>query len=91
VPGAKQLIESDIAEAKEHLDMSADFPFKSHSVPKEDLKAIRDSLIEKTMPPFRYRIMHWSAGLSERERAVVLKWVEESLARLEKKSTPSRN
>jgi len=28
LPGAKQLIQNDIAEAKEHLDMSKDFPFQ---------------------------------------------------------------
>jgi hypothetical protein len=89
VPGAKQLIESDIAEAKEHLDMSADFPFKGHGAPKEDLEAIRDSVNEKTMPPFRYRMMHWSSGLNDSERTTILRWVEESLAQLESKQTPS--
>lgn len=43
VPGAKHLIESDISEAKEHLDMGADFPFKGHGSPKEDLEAIDTS------------------------------------------------
>ena len=89
VPGAKHLIESDISEAKEHLDMSGDFPFKGHSAPKGDLEAIRDAVTEKTMPPLRYRIMHWDSALGENERATVLKWVEESLAKLESKSTPS--
>ena len=85
VPGAKQLIESDITDAKEHLDMSADFPFKGHGAPKEDLEAIRDSVNEKTMPPFRYRMMHWSSGLNDSERATILRWVEEGLAQLESK------
>ncbi|MBK8204899.1 MAG: heme-binding domain-containing protein, partial [Bdellovibrionales bacterium] len=39
IPGAKQLIDGDIEEAKEHLDFSNDFPFGGHGAPSEDLEA----------------------------------------------------
>lgn len=57
IPGAKQLIASDVAEANSHLDMSEDFPFKGHGSPVEDLAAIRKAVVENSMPPFRYWIL----------------------------------
>lgn len=79
LPGAKQLIASDIAEAREHMDMSNDFPFEGHSTPKEDLEAIAKAITDKSMPPFRYRIMHPSSALSDDEQKKVQEWVEMSL------------
>ena len=79
LPGAKQLIQKDVSEAKTHVDMTNDFPFESHGTPKEDLEAIRDSVRDGSMPPFRYRIMHWGSGLNDEEKARVLDWIEKSL------------
>lgn len=83
LPGAKQLIRNDVNEAKTHLDMSVDFPFKSHVSPKEDLEAIRDSVQEGSMPPFRYRILHWASALDAKEKAAILNWTENSLKTIE--------
>ncbi len=82
LPGAKQLIQSDIAEAKEHLDMSDDFPFKGHGTPIEDLEAIRNTVRDGSMPPWRYRALHWSARLDDYERATVVDWAETGLRTL---------
>jgi hypothetical protein len=76
---AKGLIESDLREAKEHLDFSLGFPFQGHGAPKEDLEAIADAVHDNSMPPFRYRLMHWSSALSQAEKDAVLAWVEKSL------------
>ncbi len=78
LPGAKKLIDDDITEAKKHLDMTNDFPFQGHGSPEKDLDAIQEVTEKKTMPPFRYRIMHWGSGLSKQEREKVLKWITES-------------
>lgn len=78
LPLVRDLLESDMKEAKIHLDFSNDFPFKGHGSPMEDLKAIGEAIEDKNMPPFRYKIMHWNSGLSEEERKTVLKWVGES-------------
>jgi hypothetical protein len=80
VPGAKQLIDSDIAESKEHLDFSHDFPFAGHGTPAEDLQAIADSIQEGDMPPFRYRVFHPSSKLTDEDKKTVLDWVAESQA-----------
>ncbi len=79
IPGAKQLIASDINEAKSHLDMSEDFPFKGHGSPMEDLEAIRKAVIEISMPPFRYWILHSGSRLNSEEKQTVLAWVNASI------------
>lgn len=79
LPGVKQLIDSDINEARRHLDISKGFPFKGHGSPREDLEAIRNSVQKNEMPPFRYWIMNWDAKLSDRDKQAIYKWVDQSL------------
>ena len=82
LPGASWLIKSDITEARSHVDMTADFPFKSHSTPNKDLEAIRESISEGSMPPLRYRALHWDSALSDDEKKQVMSWIELSLKQL---------
>ena len=82
VPGVKQLIDSDIKEAKSHLDFSNDYPFISHDSPENDLKSIEKSVSKKTMPPKKYLWMHNNAKLSQKEVEEIKKWVKESLGAL---------
>ena len=77
IPGVKQWLDSDVAESREHLDMSDGFPFKGHGTTEEDLQAIRKDLNEGTMPPLRYRIMHPDSKLTDAELAAVVRWTEE--------------
>lgn len=81
-PGTKELIDADIAEAKKHIDMDRDFPFEGHGTPSEDLEAIQATVRENTMPPWRYKILHWGSGLTEEEKQVILQWIEESRDKL---------
>ena len=83
IPGVRQLMDSDIREAREHLDLRNGFPFGGHSTPAEDLKAIAKSLRDGAMPPLRYRLIHRDAVLTDAERASVLIWVRRSLELLE--------
>ncbi len=78
VPLIHGMMNQDMLDAKEHLDMTKDFPFGGHGKPLEDLKAILESIVERTMPPDSYRMMHWDAGLSESEKQVVLDWIARS-------------
>ena len=82
VPGVKQLIDSDIKEAKSHLDFSNDHPFISHDTPENDLKSIEKSISKKTMPPKKYLWMHNNAKLSQKEVEEIKKWIKESLEAL---------
>jgi hypothetical protein len=83
--GVKQLIQTDIREAKDHLDMSQDFPFSGHASPLADLKAIDKAIRNSDMPPFRYRLMHPGSRLSEQDRNAVSEWVKTSLEVLNRK------
>jgi hypothetical protein len=84
LPFAGSLIEADVTEAKKHLDLSQDFPFKGHGSVEEDLKAIGDAVEKKSMPPFRYRILHPDSNLSEADQEKVVSWVDDSLKLMKK-------
>ena len=70
-------------EAKEHLDMREDFPFKGHGTPREDLKALKKTIDENSMPPLRYKLLHWHSGLDKDEMKLLTDWIEQSLKSLE--------
>jgi hypothetical protein len=82
VPGIRQLIDKDIREAQEHLDLSSGYPFKSHATLREDLTAIADEIDKNDMPPLRYRRLHPQSAVTEAEKSVIHRWVEQSLSRL---------
>jgi hypothetical protein len=83
VPGVKQMMDHDMEEAKEHLDMSNDFPFGGHGEPVSDLKSIKKSIDEDTMPPFIYRLTHPDSKLTEAEQKIVFNWIDESIKKFE--------
>ncbi len=83
VPGIKQLIDSDIKEAKTHLDFSKGFPFTSHVSPIKDLKGILRSLSEEEMPPQRYLWFHGEKKLTNNESKKIKNWIIKSLEALE--------
>ena len=82
VPGVRQLMDSDIDEAREHLDMSNGFPFSGHGSPQKDLEEIKEVISENSMPPWQYVAIHWESYLSTGERKMVLEWVEQSLKKI---------
>lgn len=82
LPLVRGLIDSDIQQAREELDMSGGFPFKSTRRPVDDLRKLRDEIAEGGMPPWNYKLMHWSAGLSDAEKQSVYAWVDSSLQAL---------
>ena len=78
LPGARQLIQRDIREAKSHMDMSNGFPFKGHGSPKDDLESIERTINENSMPPWQYLLMHWDSRPSEEEKQIILNWINQS-------------
>lgn len=78
IPGVKQLLDSDIAEARADLDMRGGFPFVSPRSTEKDLKELREVTEEGEMPPLIYKLMHRRSGLTAEEKAAVLRWVDES-------------
>ena len=84
LPIAKGIIDADIKEAKKHLEMGDSFPFAGHGGPYEDLKAIKNSIDEGTMPPFKYQIMHWKSFLGPEEKKAITQWAKDGMDLLEK-------
>jgi len=82
LPLVRGLIDSDIQQAREELDMSGGFPFKSTRRPVDDLRKLREEIAEGAMPPWNYKLMHWSAGLSDEEKQSVYQWIDSSLQAL---------
>ncbi len=78
LPLVSNLIDSDISESKKHIDMTNDFPFFGHGTPREDLVAIRKVTEEGSMPPLRYRILHWGSKLSDDEKNKIISWTNVS-------------
>lgn len=83
IPGAKQLIDHDIEESKEHMDLTSPFPFKGHHTPKEDLESIAKVIEQGEMPPWRYLIMHKETKISAEETVLILKWTQDSIKLLD--------
>ncbi|MBX9767429.1 MAG: heme-binding domain-containing protein [Bdellovibrionales bacterium] len=83
LPGVNQLITDDIKEAKTHLDISRDFPFQGHGSPETDLTAIKEAVDKGTMPPLRYRIMHWGSNIDPEEKEKIFDWVAKSQQKLQ--------
>jgi hypothetical protein len=76
VPLIHQWLDQDIAEAREHLDISDDYPFRSHASPSEDLSAIEEITKNDKMPPLSYRLMHRGSSLTESEKQLILLWLQ---------------
>jgi hypothetical protein len=79
IPGARQLIDHDINESKEHLDFTTGFPFKGHHTPKEQIQSIAEVMRDGSMPPWRYWLAHWDSKITAEEREVILRWTKDSL------------
>ena len=73
----KGLIDSDIREAKKHLNISNGFSFDGHGSVVDDLDAVRDVIVHEKKPPLSYLILHSGSKLSSVERSEVLKWIEQ--------------
>ncbi len=82
IPLVNNLMEKDRIESREHLDMSKGFPFAGHGTIIEDIEAVKKSIEERSMPPLKYRIIHWNSKLTESERSDILDWVDQSLKKL---------
>jgi hypothetical protein len=87
VPFVRGMIDDDIARARRTVDMSHDFPFRGRGTPPEYLDAVREVLDEGSMPPLRYRALHWGASFDASEGDAVRQWVERSQLLLRQRAT----
>jgi cytochrome c peroxidase len=91
LPIAKQLMEDDIKNASGRLEISKDFYSGEKSFTPLMLARIEGALRNNAMPPNLYLSMHWNGGLSEKEKGLLLAWIDEERELLEwsKDSAPT--
>lgn len=83
IPGVKQLIDRDIAQARRHIDFSSGFPIvQDRALLKKSLTDLRGEIDESEMPPLLYRIMHPATKVNDIERAAILTWIDDLLKAL---------
>ena len=73
------MIDDDIKEAKEHLDISNDFPFGGHATQIDQLTEIREDIKEGKMPILSYRLTHWGLLIEGKKQDSVFLWIDESI------------
>lgn len=83
IPGVRQWIDHDVRDSLKHIDLTNDFPFKGHGSPQKDFEAIRKVILDNSMPPFRYKMMHWNAGVTALEKKDILKWIDENQRKMQ--------
>jgi Haem-binding domain len=79
IPVPKQLIESDIKEARENIDFSNDFPFGGKHKLAEILIDMREELEDGGMPPIIYRFMRWGHMIEGATKDSVFMWLDSTL------------
>ena len=86
VPPVSWLVAEDMRDAKKKMDMTFDFPFQGHGAPRDDLKAVGKAAENGSMPPLKYKALHWQSGLTAQEKKTVLEWVQNSLDQIKNDS-----
>ena len=79
IPIISNMIDSDIKEAKSHLDFSFNFPFKGHGNSIKDLNSIMEVIENNTMPPNNYLFMHGNKKLLSTDKKIIYNWINNSL------------
>ena len=78
LPGMKQLSSYDVRTGQKSFRIDALFAALQDGapVPEADLAKLEAVLRDGSMPPRLFRSVHWSAGLSDADRQVLLDWIE---------------
>ncbi|NOY88433.1 MAG: heme-binding domain-containing protein [FCB group bacterium] len=82
LPIIKGMIDDDIKEAREHLDFSNDFPFKSKHKILPLLNEIKIEVKEKDMPLWSYRLIHRGTTIKGKKMDSLFQWIDYSTTML---------
>lgn len=85
LPVVSGIITRDIEEAKSHIIFGPDYPFQGHGNLLSDLDAIFEVIRSDSMPPLRYKIMHWDSFLNKDEKNKIYQWIESAKKNLNQK------
>jgi len=76
-PLAGGLIHKDIARGLRFIDMQDAFSSTEGPVSQPVLAKLEYVLSKDSMPPLRYRVMHWDSGLDDKDRDVMSTWIHD--------------
>jgi cytochrome c peroxidase len=78
LPVVASLVKGDIRKGTEWFDMVATFAkAPNQPVCEATLAKIEKSIQDDSMPPRRYRAMHWNGALTSEEKQSVLSWIQQ--------------
>lgn len=74
LPIAKDLIGKDIREGIEHFDMEQEI-FARKTMTEATLAKLEAVVLNGSMPPLRYIVMHWDTALGQKDKDAILNYV----------------
>ncbi len=84
LPVVKSVIDGHIREARQSLDLSADFPFSGKEPVRQLLEEIREEIKEAKMPPKSYRLFRWGRLIEGTTRDSLFSWINDAEAGIKK-------
>jgi Haem-binding domain len=81
IPVVRGLIDRDVKDAKYSINLTQGYPFPGRGRQADYLDLIEGVLDDKSMPPWHYRVVHWSAALDDAQRQVIRDWIESARAK----------
>src|SRR5579875_230194 len=84
LPIARDIIGKDIKEARQEL-------IGEEPLDAVQLGRLKEVIEDGTMPPLRYKLMHWNAGFSQKDRQTLLSWIASQSTTYGIKPVPETN
>ena len=88
IPLVGNLIKYDMSEGLKHFDIgeTVDLLKNAKDANETALAKIESSIEDNSMPPFRFKIVHWSSNISKAEKDVIANWIKSERKKLNAKS-----
>ncbi|WP_433704578.1 cytochrome c peroxidase [Paraburkholderia sacchari] len=83
LPGIQQLSRYDIETGQRYFRLDAVFNALRNGTPppQADLAKLERAVTNDTMPPMRFRMVHWRTGLSQHDQQTLLTWISQERKR----------
>ena len=82
IPGIRQIIEQDYRDGLRAMDLSMELveAAKDRPVGEVALAKMEWVILNDTMPPAKFTVVHWSSRLTDKDRETILHWVKTTRA-----------
>ncbi|MFN0118486.1 MAG: cytochrome c peroxidase [Elusimicrobiota bacterium] len=77
-PLAKKIIDNDVKNGRQRFNINEMISSKEN-INTGLLKSLQEVLLQESMPPLRYKILHWSSSLTKREKEEFMDWLGKKL------------